>query len=213
MEGPFQDVLPGEIERHSFSIITRELGGRAFPPGVGDVVKRVIHTTADFDYADTLCFSPGAVEAGVAAFQSGCTLVTDTQMALAGISKPSLQKLGCTAVCYMSDPQVAAAARHNGTTRAVASMDKAAALDGSAVYALGNAPTALLRLCAQMEQGLVRPALVVGVPVGFVNAAESKERLLCFDVPYIVARGRKGGSTVAAAICNALLYRAAGRSV
>ncbi len=213
MKIEFQDILPGDIERHSFAIITRELGARTFSPEIGAVVKRVIHTTADFDYADTLCFSPDAVEAGVAAFRGGCTLVTDTQMALAGISKPSLKKLGCTAVCYMADPDVAVAARQNATTRAVASMEKAAALKGPVVYALGNAPTALIRLCEQMESGLVHPALVIGVPVGFVNAAESKELLLRRKVPHIVARGRKGGSTVAAAICNALLYLATGRTV
>ena len=186
--------------------------GLIFPEDTAPVVKRVIHTTADFDYARNLHFTPGAVAAGIAALRSGTPIVTDTTMALAGISKPGLAKLGTTALCYVADPEVAAAAKQQGTTRAVAAVHKAAAAYPGAILAVGNAPTALLTIADQIEAGL-RPALVIGVPVGFVNVVESKERLfaVCQDcgVPAIVAMGRKGGSTVAAAICNALVYSAA----
>ena len=206
-------IKPAEIERESMAIIERGLCARGIvlPAETSAVVKRVIHTTADFDYAETLRFSPDAVHRAIAALRGG-TIVTDSNMALAGISKPALRKLGCAAHCYMAEPFVAEAARERGLTRAVVSMDHAAALFPGAVYAVGNAPTALLRLAEHIERGL-RPALVIGVPVGFVNVVESKERALAvceaFGVPAILAMGRKGGSTVAAAICNALLYQAA----
>ena len=174
------------------------------PPETEAVVRRVIHTTADFDYAKNLRFTPGAVQKAF--------LVTDTNMALAGITKPGLAKLGGQAACYMADPEVAARAKAEGTTRAVAAMHKAAAEHPGAILAVGNAPTALLTIAEQIEAGL-RPALVIGVPVGFVNVVESKERLFvtceAHGVPAIVAMGRKGGSNVAAAICNALIYSAA----
>lgn len=209
-----QHHLPADIERTSLAIITEELNqmGLIFPENTAPVVKRVIHTTADFDYARNLHFTPGAVAAGIAALRSGTPIVTDTTMALAGISKPGLAKLGTTALCYVADPEVAAAAKQQGTTRAVAAVHKAAAAYPGAILAVGNAPTALLTIADQIETGL-RPALVIGVPVGFVNVVESKERLfaVCQEcgVPAIVAMGRKGGSTVAAAICNALVYSAA----
>ena len=203
-------MKPEDIEKQSFAIIEKELSPRTFPPGIGDIVKRVIHTTADFSFADSLCFSDGAVEAGVAAMKAGCTIVTDTQMATAGFNSAALARLSCRGVCYMANPAVAAEAKRRQCTRAAVSMEKARTLSGPVLYALGNAPTALLTLCEEIEAGL-SPALVVGVPVGFVNAAESKERLTALPVPYIVARGRKGGSSVAAAICNALLYLAGGR--
>ena len=175
------------------------------------MVKRVIHTTADFDYAQSLCFTPDAVARGVAALRQGVSIVTDTNMAKAGVSKPSLAKLGGTVACFMADGDVARAAQENGTTRADAAMEKAAREYPGAVLAVGNAPTALLRLEALIADGL-RPALVVAVPVGFVNVVESKERIFAAcraaDVPAIAAMGRKGGSNVAAAICNALLYTA-----
>ena len=204
-----QHHLPADIERTSLSIITAELAelGLTPPPETAAVVKRVIHTTADFDYARNLRFTPGAVAAGVKALRAGTPIITDTNMALAGISKPALEKLGCKAVCYMADPDVAAAARATGTTRAVASMDKASGIEGPLIVAVGNAPTALLRLAELMDAGKIAPALIVGVPVGFVNVVEAKEELLARRVPAIVARGRKGGSTVAAAIMNALLYQ------
>ena len=209
-----QHHLPADIERTSLAIITEELNrmGLTLPEDIAPVVKRVIHTTADFDYARNLHFTPGAVAAGIAALRSGTPIVTDTTMALAGISKPGLAKLGTTALCYVADPEVAAAAKQQGTTRAVAAVHKAAAAYPGAILAVGNAPTALLTIADQIEAGL-RPALVIGVPVGFVNVVESKERLfaVCQErgVPAIVAMGRKGGSTVAAAICNALVYSAA----
>ena len=200
-------MAPGDIERRSFEIITSELGGRTFPALEEPIVKRVIHTTADFSFADSLVFAHDAAARGIEALKSGATVLTDTNMALSGISKPSLSKLGCTACCYMADADVAAAAKAAGTTRAVASMNKARDIEGPLIVAVGNAPTALLRLCELMDAGEIAPALVVGVPVGFVNVVEAEEELLARDVPAIVARGRKGGSTVAAAIMNALLYQ------
>ncbi len=209
-----QHHLPADIERTSISIITRELDelGLNPPPETAAVVKRVIHTTADFDYAKNLRFTPGAVQAAVRALQRGAVIVTDTNMALAGISRPGLAKLGCEAVCYMADPAVAEAAKQAGTTRAVAAMHRAAREHPGAILAVGNAPTALLTIAEEIEAGL-RPALVIGVPVGFVNVVESKETLFAVceqhGVPAIAAMGRKGGSNVAAAICNALVYSAA----
>ena len=208
-----QHHLPADIERTSMEIITAELNARGLTPLPENaaVVKRVIHTTADFDYAETLCFTPGAVTAGIQAMRGG-TLVTDTNMSLAGITKPGLAKLGGQAFCFMADPQVAAAAKTGGTTRAVAAMHKAAREYPGAVLAVGNAPTALLTIAEEIEAGL-RPALVIAVPVGFVNVVESKQHLveICtqYGVPAIAAMGRKGGSNVAAAICNALIYSAA----
>ena len=209
-----QHHLPADIERTSLSIITAELAelGLTPPPETAPVVKRVIHTTADFDYAQNLRFTPGAVAAGVAALRAGTPIVTDTNMALAGITKPGLKKLRGSAHCYMAEPEVAAAAKAAGTTRAVASMHRAAAEHPGAILAVGNAPTARLPIAALIEAGL-RPALVIAVPVGFVNVVESKEALFAacaaHGVPAIAAMGRKGGSNVAAAICNALVYSAA----
>ena len=203
-----QRVAPADIEERSMEIIGQELGERVFPADQLPVIKRVIHTSADFDYADNLVFSAGAVEKGIAAIKGGCTIVTDTQMAFSGVNKRVLEKFGGKAVCFMSDPDVAAEARARGETRATVSMERAAALEGPVILAVGNAPTALVRACQLMDEGKFRPALVIGVPVGFVNVVESKELLLTMDVPRIVARGRKGGSNVAAAICNALLYQA-----
>ena len=212
MKVELQWVAPAEIEARSMEIIQSELGERTFPAEVLPVVKRVIHTTADFDYADNLVFSPGAVEQGIAAIQGGCTIVTDTQMARSGINKRVLEKFGGEAVCFMSDPDVAAEAKERGVTRAAVSMERAARLDRTLILALGNAPTALVRACELLEEGAMKPALIIGAPVGFVNVVESKELLLTENVSYIVARGRKGGSNVAAAICNAMLYLASGNA-
>lgn len=209
-----QHHLPADIERTSLSIITAELEAMGLTPQEENaaVVKRVIHTTADFDYAKNLYFSREAVQKGTEALQKGTVIVTDTNMALAGISKQALAKLGAQAVCYMADSDVAAQAQQNGTTRAVAAMHRAAADHPGAILAVGNAPTALLTIADLIKAGL-RPALVIGVPVGFVNVVESKQRLVsvCEEhgVPVIAAMGRKGGSNVAAAICNALAYTAA----
>ena len=209
--------LPGDIERTSLAIIVEELAQRGLtpPPENEAVVRRVVHATADFEYAENLRFTPEAVRRGAEALAAGAVIVTDTNMALAGVSKPALAKLGGAAFCYMADPAVAAAAKEAGTTRAVAAMKYAARQHPGAVFAVGNAPTALFALCDAMEAGNFRPALIIGVPVGFVNVVESKERLisLCekLGVPAIAAMGRKGGSSVAAAVCNALLYTAAGQ--
>ena len=211
MKHPLKAVLPGEIEKLSMETIRRELGGRTFAPENEPVALRVIHTTADFDYAENLFFSPGAVPRAIEAARRGATIVTDTQMARAGVNKAALERFGGRAVCFMGDPDVAEAARREGTTRAVQSMEKAASLPGPLIFAIGNAPTALVRLCELIEEGRVAPELVIGVPVGFVNVVESKEILLECPVPQVVARGRKGGSNVAAAICNAILYEAGGR--
>lgn len=208
-------ILPEDIERISMEIISRELAERGIilPEEHAAVVKRVIHTTADFDFAQNLYFTPGAVSAGMTALRNGATIITDTNMAKTGISKPTLTKLGGQVCCFMADKDVARTAKEKGTTRAVAAMEKAARQYPNAVFAIGNAPTALLRVVELIQSGLLHPALVVGVPVGFVNVVESKERALAVcrenGVPAILAMGRKGGSTVAAAICNALLYRAA----
>ncbi|MGI6220591.1 MAG: precorrin-8X methylmutase [Coriobacteriales bacterium] len=209
-------VLPADIERRSMEIIDAELASRGIVLDVRNaaVVKRVIHTSADFDYAGNLRFSPGAVDAGVTALKAGATILTDTNMARAGVSKPALAKLGGDVVCYMADENVARTAREQGTTRAVASMEKAARTLDAPVVAIGNAPTALIHLVELIDAGAIAPRLVIGVPVGFVNVEASKELMMeRADVPWIVARGRKGGSNIAAAICNALLYEATGRQL
>lgn len=213
MSVTLQQVLPGEIEKRSFEMIGEELGQIRLDPEKEPIIKRVIHTTADFDYLRNLCFSPDAVERGLQALREGATIVTDTQMARSGINKAALAKLGGQALCFMSDPDVAAEAKANGTTRATACMDKAARMGGNLIFAIGNAPTALVRLYELMEEGKIAPRLIIGVPVGFVNVVESKELILSSQAPHIVARGRKGGSNVAAAICNALLYQATGRTL
>ena len=200
-----QNLPPMEIEKESFRIITEELGDRTLDPEQAPILKRVIHTTADFDYADNLYFSPNAVVLAKEAICGGATVVTDTQMALSGINKKALARFGGEVKCFMSDEDVAAAARAQGVTRARISMDKGAALGENVIFAIGNAPTALIRL-RELIDGGYRPKLIIGVPVGFVNVVPSKELIIASPVPCIVARGRKGGSNVAASIVNALLY-------
>ena len=201
-------VKPMDIEKRSFEIITELLGDTPIPKENELVVKRVIHTSADFDYAKNLVFSQDAVAKGIEALKKGCDIVTDTQMAKAGINKTILGKLGGQVHCFMSDPDVAAEAKERGITRAIVSMERAAALPKPCIFAIGNAPTALISIKEQMEKNQLHPALIIGVPVGFVNVVESKELIIQSSLaPYIVARGRKGGSNVAAAICNALLYQ------
>lgn len=200
-------TAPMDIEKRSFEIITELLGERVLDPENEAVIKRVIHTSADFDYADTLIFSEHAVSKGIAALRSGCDIVTDTQMAKAGINKRILESLGGEVHCFMSDPDVAAEAKSRGVTRAMVSMEKAAKLPKPCIYAIGNAPTALFTLRELLDAGKLNAVLIIGVPVGFVNVVESKELILNTDIPHIVARGRKGGSTIAAAICNAMLYQ------
>lgn len=197
---------PMEIERRSFEIISEEASGRIPDDERAMIIKRVIHTSADFDYLDNLCFSEGAVGYALDALRKGAWIITDTNMALSGINKPSLKKAGCEAVCFMADEDVAQKARALGVTRASVCVDKAAACAHPLIYAVGNAPTALIRLYELIQDGKIRPELIIGVPVGFVNVVQSKELIMQTDIPYIVARGRKGGSNVAACICNALLY-------
>ncbi len=197
---------PMEIEKRSFEIIEKEGGDRIPKDERAMILKRVIHTTADFDYLDHLCFSDGAVQKGLNALEKGAWIVTDTTMALSGINKKSLEKAGGRACCFIGDEDVAKHAKELGVTRASVCVDKAASLGHPLIYAVGNAPTALVRLYENIQEGTIKPELVIGVPVGFVNVEASKELIMQSGVPYIVARGRKGGSNVAAAICNALLY-------
>ncbi len=202
-----EEILPQEIEKRSFEIITDELGDTPLIPGTEPIVKRCIHTSADFDYAKNLVFSPGVVDKALAAIENGACIVTDTQMGKAGINKNRLAQYGGEVFCFMSDEDVAQAAKQNGTTRATASMDKAALLNRPLIFAVGNAPTALVRLYELIKEGRIKPELIIGVPVGFVNVVQSKQLILSLtETPYIVARGRKGGSNIAACICNALLY-------
>lgn len=204
-------VRPADIEARSFQIITEELGEHSFDLATELVVKRVIHATADFDFAQNLCFSDHAVERGIEALRGGAHVVTDTTMAAAGINKRVLAHFGGEVHTFIGDTDVAQEARRRGHTRSAVSMERAARLEGPLVFAIGNAPTALVRLYQLIDSGIMdKPALVVGVPVGFVNVVESKELFVGSDVEHIVARGRKGGSTVAAAVVNALLYLASG---
>ena len=223
MKVELENILPADIERRSMEIIAEELAAQGIELDVENapIIKRCIHTSADFDYARNLVFSPDAVAKGIAALKAGATIVTDTNMALSGISKPALEQLGCTAECHMADEDIAKASKERGVTRAVVSMEKAITRaqergdtrGESLIFAIGNAPTALVRLYEMIDEGEITPALIVGVPVGFVNVVESKELILGTEIPHIVARGRKGGSTIAACIVNALLYEATGREL
>lgn len=204
-------VKPDEIEKKSMEIITSELGGRTWSDEEFPVVKRCIHTSADFDYAENLVFSEDAVKKAMEAVMAGATIVTDTSMAAAGINKKALARWGGSVRCFMAEEDVAKEAADKGVTRASVCMERGAALEDPVIFAVGNAPTALIRLYELIAEGRVHPALIIGVPVGFVNVVESKELILgagdTYGVPYIVARGRKGGSNIAAAICNAILYQ------
>lgn len=204
-------VRPDEIERRSFEIIGQELGRHGFDEWEELVVKRVIHTTADFDYARNLAFTEHAVVRGVEALGAGATVVTDTTMVAAGINKRVLGSFGGEVHTFIGDPDVAEEARLRGVTRSAIAMERASLLEGPLVFAIGNAPTALARLARLIkDKSIAEPALVIGVPVGFVNVVESKELMRATLVESIVARGRKGGSNVAASIVNALLYLASG---
>ena len=202
-------IKPMDIEKRSFEIISGILAeqGIELDPQNELVIKRVIHTTADFDYVSNLVFSENAVKTGIDALKSGCDIVTDTQMAKSGINRSVLAKLGGEARCFMSDEDVAAEAKVRGVTRAFVSMEKASRLEKPLIFAIGNAPTALIALDELIKAGRLSPKLIIGVPVGFVNVVESKELIISSGVPHIVARGRKGGSNVAASIVNALLYQ------
>jgi len=207
MEVKMNNIKPMDIEKRSFEIITEELGDRKLPKENELVIKRVIHTSADFDYVDNLKFSDNAVSRAIEALKKSCDIVTDTQMAKSGINKTVLSSLGGSLHCFMSDEDVANEAKDRGVTRAVVSMEKAARLEKPCIFAIGNAPTALIRLKELLDEGKINPILIIGVPVGFVNVVESKELIMTTNAPYIVAAGRKGGSNVAAAICNAMLYQ------
>lgn len=206
MKVTLENVRPEEIEKRSFEIIESELD-RELDPVKKNIIKRVIHTTADFSYVDSLVFSDQVVKKALEAIRSGASIITDTNMAKAGINKTVLSKYGGEVYCFIADEEVAKEAKLNQTTRAVASMEKAAALGKEFIFAIGNAPTALIHLYEMISEGRIQPKLVIGVPVGFVNVVESKELIMTADIPFIVSRGRKGGSNVAAAICNALLYQ------
>ena len=210
MHVELQQVAPAEIEQRSMQIIRSELPHPLEPENEA-VILRAIHTTADFDYAENLYFSPHAVQLGVQAFLDGADIVTDTTMAMSGINKRVLARFGGQVYNYIADPEVAAEAKARGVTRATVSMERAASMHRPLVYVIGNAPTALVQLYELWKDGtLTPPALIIGVPVGFVNVIEAKELTMQMDCPWIVARGRKGGSNLAAAICNALLYTASG---
>ncbi|MDE6844926.1 MAG: precorrin-8X methylmutase [Lachnospiraceae bacterium] len=202
-------LQPGEIEKRSFEIISEELlqRGIRLPAEEEMVTKRVIHTSADFDYAETMHFSERAVAVMEELIEKGADIVTDTNMALAGINKKALAQFGGEAHCFMADENVALMAKQRNMTRAAVSMEKAAAIEKPVIFAIGNAPTALIKLYEMAEQSDWKPAFIIGVPVGFVNVEAAKELILKTDIPHIINIGRKGGSNVAAAICNAVLYQ------
>lgn len=203
-----EHYLPEEIEKRSFEIISQELKDRkiVLPEEEEMITMRVIHTSADFEYTRTLKYSEHAVPVAKKLLSEGADIVTDTNMALAGISKKTLEILGGRAHCFMADETVARLAKERGTTRAAVSMELASRIEKPVIFAIGNAPTALIQLYEMMQSSTWRPAFIIGVPVGFVNVEAAKELIMETDVPYIVNCGRKGGSNVAAAICNALLY-------
>ena len=202
-------VRPGEIEQRSFEIIGEELLQRNIhiPKEEEAIVKRAIHTSADFDYADTLCFSKGAVPILKELIKNGADIVTDTNMALAGINKKALAAFGGKAHCFMAEEEVALLAKQRNTTRASVCMEQAAAMEKPVIFAIGNAPTALIKLYEMSKEQSFQPAFIIGVPVGFVNVESSKELIRSTDIPHIINRGRKGGSNIAAAIVNAVLYQ------
>jgi precorrin-8X/cobalt-precorrin-8 methylmutase len=202
----FEIMTPREIEAKSMETITKELNGRTWPEPEFSIIKRCIHTSADFDYADNLCFSKDAAKIGVEALKNGADVVTDTKMAYSGINKNRLEALGGKAHCFISDPDVVEEAKARGCTRSTVAMEKGAKLGKPTIFVVGNVPTALVELHRLINEEGLKPALIVGVPVGFVNVVEAKELIMTDDVPYIVARGRKGGSNIGAAIINAMLY-------
>ncbi len=199
-------MKPMDIEKKSFEIITKELGSKKLDPKNELIIKRVIHTSADFEYADTLCFSKDVVDIAVNAIKNGATIVTDTQMVKAGINKKVLGSFGGSVECFIADEDVAKEAKERETTRSAVSMEKASNIKGNVIFAIGNAPTALMKIKELYDENKINPILVIGTPVGFVNVVESKEMIIDSKINSIVSKGRKGGSNIAAAICNALLY-------
>lgn len=203
-----EQLLPEEIEKRSFEIISEELDhmGVILPEDEAMITKRVIHTSADFEYTKTLTFSKDAVAIAKELIVNGADIVTDTNMAFSGINKKALSRFGGEVHCYMADETVAKLAKERGCTRATVSMEMASEIEKPVIFAIGNAPTALIQLYNMMQTKQWKPAFVIGVPVGFVNVEAAKELIMETEVPYIVNRGRKGGSNIAAAICNALIY-------
>lgn len=206
MKVELEQVEPKEIERRSFQIITEELGNQELDKEKEPIIKRCIHTSADFDYVDNLVFSEQVVSNAIEAIKQGAYIITDTQMAKSGINKKLVEKYGGEVHCFISDEDIIEIAKEKKITRATASMDKASRLNKKLIFAIGNAPTALIRLYELIQEEKIKPELIIGVPVGFVNVVQSKELIMQTDIPYIVAKGRKGGSNIAACICNALLY-------
>ncbi len=202
-----ENIKPDQIEAKSFEIIGEILAGKKLDPRYEAVIKRCIHTSADFEYADSLYFTEGIIETVQEAIKNGAYIVTDTKMAQAGINKKRIESYGGKVLCFIGDEDVAKEAKERGVTRSLVSMEKAAKLDRPVIFAIGNAPTALLSIYDLVKAGKLTPAAVIGVPVGFVNVVESKERIIDLGVPAIVARGRKGGSNIAAAIVNAIQYK------
>lgn len=207
-EGP-TILKPEQIESESFRIIDSEIGPHQFDDAQWPIVRRVIHTTADFELAEQLHFSWGSIDKALAALCDGAKILCDTNMVLSGVNKTRLGKLGGSIACHVADPQVAAEAKEAGLTRSTFALRKGVA-EGCTIFLIGNAPTALFELLRLVEAGEVQPDLIVGVPVGFVGAAESKDALIATDLPYIAIEGRKGGSAIAAAILNALMIQAEG---
>ena len=207
MKIELENVNPTDIEKRSFEIITKELGDKKLKPGTEHIVKRCIHTSADFDYADNLVFSDDALERANKALQNGAVIITDTNMGKAGINKSALEQLGCSVECFIADEDIAQIAKEKGTTRASACVDKAAQIQKPLIFAVGNAPTALVRMAELIQEGKLNPELIIAVPVGFVNVVQSKELIMSAGIPYIVAKGRKGGSNIAACIINAMTYK------
>ncbi|WP_326909635.1 precorrin-8X methylmutase [Sedimentibacter sp. MB31-C6] len=200
-------VEPHDIEKRSFKIIQQEIGDIKLSPEIEPIIKRAIHTSADFDYLNSLKFSKDAVKRGKEAIKKGATIITDTNMVYAGINKKIAAKFGVNVHCFMADEDVLKEAELRGETRATISMERASKINGPVIFAIGNAPTALIKLYEIIKEGNFIPELIIGVPVGFVNVIEAKELIMSLDdVEFIVAKGRKGGSNIAAAICNALLY-------
>lgn len=197
-------MKPEEIESLSFKIIDQEAGSHDYSSEQWPIVRRMIHTTADFEYKEMIRIHTEAIRTGISAIRSGKTIITDTNMAKAGISMVELAKFGVSVKCFVNDPAVREIAKNNGTTRAKAAVDAAVGDMHDGVYVIGNAPTALLRLIELVENNTAHPALIIGLPVGFVNAAESKAALIKMNYPYISNVGRKGGSNVAASVVNAL---------
>jgi len=202
-------MKPEEIENLSFKIIEQEIGTHVLTHDQWPIVRRMIHTSADFEYRDTVRFHPDAVKAGLEAIRNGKKIITDTNMARVGIRKKELDRFGASTECYMNDPMIHHNAKAGGVTRAKVAVDMAVENMQDGIYVVGNAPTALMRLVELIKEREAQPALVIGLPVGFVNAAESKAALMELDHPYISNIGRKGGSNVAASVVNALAIMAA----